>query len=149
MTDIKSRPDLLDYYRQLDQGSKIQAECALASICDTGHPTHTRVDIWIDGDGELRSKTTTCDSKITDTKQLKEWNFDGSSTNQAPGHDSDVYLRPVAFYKDPMRGGNNILVCFFLFGRDKGSFPGRSSPNATTQTELQTRPTTATTLRRQ
>ena len=31
-------------------------------------------------------------------------------TNQAPGHDSDVYLRPVTIFKDPYRGGDNILV---------------------------------------
>ena len=38
-------------------------------------------------------------------EDLKEWNFDGSSTNQAAGHDSDVYLRPAAIFKDPFRGG--------------------------------------------
>ena len=53
----------------------------------------------------------TCSKKITDIKELKEWNFDGSSTNQAPGHDSDIYLRPAAFFRDPFRGGDNILVC--------------------------------------
>jgi len=37
-------------------------------------------------------------------------NFDGSSTNQAEGHDSDVYMRPVAIFKDPFLGGDNILV---------------------------------------
>lgn len=43
-------------------------------------------------------------------KSLKEWNFDGSSTAQAPGDNSDVYLRPVAAFADPFRGGDNILV---------------------------------------
>lgn len=38
------------------------------------------------------------------------WNFDGSSTGQAPGDNSDVYLKPVAVYPDPIRGGKNILV---------------------------------------
>lgn len=38
------------------------------------------------------------------------WNFDGSSTEQAPGDNSDVYLRPVAVFPDPMRGVPNILV---------------------------------------
>ena len=35
--------------------------------------------------------------KPTSVDDLPEWNYDGSSTGQAPGHDSDVYLRPVAF----------------------------------------------------
>ena len=41
---------------------------------------------------------------------LPEWNFDGSSTGQAPGDNSDVYLRPVAVFPDPFRGTPNILV---------------------------------------
>jgi hypothetical protein len=40
----------------------------------------------------MRCKTMTLPGKITDVKELKEWNFDGSSTKQAPGHDSDVFL---------------------------------------------------------
>jgi len=38
------------------------------------------------------------------------WNFDGSSTGQAPGDDSEVLLKPQAIYPDPFRGGDNILV---------------------------------------
>lgn len=33
-----------------------------------------------------------------------------SATGQAPGDNSDVYLRPVAVYPDPFRPGPNILV---------------------------------------
>ncbi len=43
-------------------------------------------------------------------QDLPHWNYDGSSTGQAPGHDSEVYLVPRAIYKDPFRGGDNILV---------------------------------------
>lgn len=42
--------------------------------------------------------------------ELPIWNFDGSSTYQAEGSNSDVYLYPVAIYKDPFRGGLNKLV---------------------------------------
>ena len=52
----------------------------------------------------------TLDGPITSVGQLKEWNFDGSSTGQAAGRDSDVFLRPAAYFPDPFRGGNNILV---------------------------------------
>lgn len=52
----------------------------------------------------------TLDGPVTSIEDLKEWNFDGSSTGQAEGRDSDVFLRPAAIFKDPFRGGNNILV---------------------------------------
>lgn len=41
---------------------------------------------------------------------LPVWNFDGSSTGQAEGHNSDTYLFARAIYKDPFRRGNHILV---------------------------------------
>jgi len=88
-----SHPTLLKKYLDLPQGDKIQAEY-----------------IWIDGEGGMRAKTTTVDSTIKDLSDLKEWNFDGSSTMQSTGSDSDVFLRPCAIFKDPFRGGNNILV---------------------------------------
>jgi glutamine synthetase len=48
--------------------------------------------------------------KPTSVADLPTWNYDGSSTGQAPGDDSEVYLVPRAMYKDPFRGGDNILV---------------------------------------
>jgi glutamine synthetase len=42
---------------------------------------------------------------------LPIWTFDGSSTEQAPGHDSEVLLRPVRTVPEPAsRGHPNILV---------------------------------------
>ncbi len=49
---------------------------------------------------------------------MRQWDFDGSSTDQAHGHDSDVYLRPAAIFKDPFRGGDNILVMAETYGND-------------------------------
>jgi glutamine synthetase len=69
--------------------------------------------IWIDGHkptSKLRSKTKIIDGPVTDIKQIPEWSFDGSSTMQAEGNDSDRGLHPVAFYPDPIRGGDHILV---------------------------------------
>lgn len=40
----------------------------------------------------MRCKTMTLSKKPETVADLKEWNFDGSSTQQAPGHDSDVFL---------------------------------------------------------
>ncbi|XP_026682730.1 glutamine synthetase 2 cytoplasmic-like, partial [Diaphorina citri] len=41
---------------------------------------------------------------------LPIWNYDGSSTYQSEGSNSDTFLHPVAIFKDPFRLGNNILV---------------------------------------
>ena len=38
------------------------------------------------------------------------WNFDGSSTGQAEGRNSDVYLHPIAMFRDPFRRGRNKLI---------------------------------------
>ena len=65
--------------------------------------------IWIDGTKPLplmRCKTRI----VADGKQPGMWGFDGSSTNQAPGHNSDCVLKPVFTCPDPIRGGDNVLV---------------------------------------
>jgi glutamine synthetase len=65
--------------------------------------------IWIDGTKPtplMRNKTRV----IADGKEPDIWGFDGSSTNQAPGNNSDCVLRPVFTCPDPIRKGDNILV---------------------------------------
>merc|ERR1719409_1516775 len=52
----------------------------------------------------------TLDKKPTSVTEMKIWNYDGSSTGQAPGDDSEVLIRPVRIYPDPFRGGDNIMV---------------------------------------
>jgi glutamine synthetase len=67
--------------------------------------------IWIGGSGlDVRSKARTLKGPIKEVKDLPKWNYDGSSTNQAEGQDSEVILYPQAIFKDPFRRGNNILV---------------------------------------
>lgn len=67
--------------------------------------------IWIGGSGtDLRSKARTLPKPVSDPKLLPKWNYDGSSTGQAPGEDSEVILYPQAIFRDPFRRGNNILV---------------------------------------
>ena len=65
--------------------------------------------IWIDGTEPsplLRSKT----KIVADGEDPGIWGFDGSSTNQALGHDSDCVLRPVFIVPDPLRGPDDKLV---------------------------------------
>jgi glutamine synthetase len=65
--------------------------------------------IWIDGTeptARLRSKT----KVLPNGAELPIWGFDGSSTNQAPGSNSDCVLQPVLALPDPIRGGDNKLV---------------------------------------
>ncbi|XP_071705592.1 glutamine synthetase-like isoform X1 [Rutidosis leptorrhynchoides] len=67
--------------------------------------------IWIGGSGmDVRSKARTLSGPVDDPKKLPKWNYDGSSTGQALGEDSEVILYPQAIFKDPFRRGNNILV---------------------------------------
>jgi len=80
-------------YMNLDIGNTIQAEY-----------------VWIGGTGEIRCKTKTLTKECKTIEDYPVWNFDGSSTGQAPGDNSEVYLQPVAIFKDPFRGGNHVLV---------------------------------------
>jgi glutamine synthetase len=46
--------------------------------------------------------------------------FDGSSTGQAEGGNSDVYLKPAAIYRDPfMLGAENRLVLCETYDANK------------------------------
>ncbi|MCL4152749.1 UNVERIFIED_CONTAM: hypothetical protein GTU68_061193 [Idotea baltica] len=75
--------------------------------------------IWIDGTGEnLRSKTKTIDFIPRTAAELPVWNYDGSSTGQATNENSDVYLHPVALYRDPFTLGNNKIVLCETYQHD-------------------------------
>ena len=72
--------------------------------------------LWLDGarpTQELRSKTRILSiEEASNLEDFPVWSFDGSSTWQAQGHDSDCGLRPVYFCKNPLRNtrGNHYLV---------------------------------------
>ncbi|SVE44636.1 uncharacterized protein METZ01_LOCUS497490, partial [marine metagenome] len=77
--------------------------------------------IWMDGHkptSKLRSKTRIVDSPVKKLEDLPEWGFDGSSTMQAEGSDSDCALMPVYFTPDPIRGGDHVLVMCEVYNAD-------------------------------
>lgn len=66
--------------------------------------------IWLDCNKELRSKTRVYNKCINNIDEVLEWNFDGSSTGQASGKDSEIILKPCALFNDPFRDTNDKLV---------------------------------------
>ena len=77
--------------------------------------------IWIGGNKELRSKCKTISSTNLRSKKNKrtflkpqvypKWNFDGSSTEQATGEDSEVVLKPRAVYHNPLINNSYLVMC--------------------------------------
>eukprot|EP01083_Nonionella_stella_P151574 484486_1 len=100
--------DVLYDYLTLEQYGKVQCEY-----------------IWIGGTGsDIRSKTRTLNKKPTSIKDIPCWNYDGSSTGQAEGSYSEIWLQPVKFVPDPFRGGDNILcLCECLNAKTMSPIP--------------------------
>jgi glutamine synthetase len=70
--------------------------------------------VWVGGNNELRSKTKVFEKPNTTNINLDAlpiWNFDGSSTGQACGEDSEIILKPVKIFNDPFRENGNIVLC--------------------------------------
>ena len=62
--------------------------------------------IWLDGykpTQNMRSKTKVVEDFNGTLEECPMWSFDGSSTRQAMGDNSDCLLKPVAIYPDPAR----------------------------------------------
>ncbi len=78
--------------------------------------------IWLDGavpTRHLRSKARVVNvGPNPSIEDFPEWSFDGSSTKQAEGHDSDCIMKPVRFVTDPIRGEGNFLVLTEVYNPD-------------------------------
>ena len=73
--------------------------------------------IWLDGyhpTQSLRSKTQVRKDFGGTLEECPEWSFDGSSTEQAEGGDSDCLLKPVYICPDPDRKNGYLVMCEVL-----------------------------------
>ena len=88
--------------------------------------------IWLDGAAptqQLRSKTRILfHQDSVHLKSFPDWSFDGSSTAQASGSDSDCILKPIFFTKDPFREGDHYVVLCEVF--DANNNPHLSNKRA-------------------
>jgi glutamine synthetase len=74
--------------------------------------------IWLDCNKHFRSKARTLNNVFNDLTDIPSWSYDGSSTCQAEGTDSEITLHPVALYNCPFRGDDHRLVLCETFHRN-------------------------------
>ncbi|MFO1092510.1 MAG: glutamine synthetase beta-grasp domain-containing protein [Planctomycetaceae bacterium] len=82
--------------------------------------------VWLDGylpEPNLRSKTKVVDTEPKSVKDCPIWGFDGSSTQQAEGHDSDCMLHPVALYPDSTRRNAFLVMNEVHLPKERGPHP--------------------------
>lgn len=93
-------------------------------------PRHRMVKleyVWLDGNEHVgvRSKTRyevldfgDPENPITNMEgiftQIPEWGFDGSSTNQSEVTESDLLLRPVRLFSNPLEANNREVVSYLV-----------------------------------
>lgn len=84
--------------------------------------------LWLDG--ATPTQTLRCKTRIVQhpkgditLNDFPEWGFDGSSTNQAQGHDSDLILQPVFFVRDPLLSEHDYLVLCEVLNPDGTPHP--------------------------
>lgn len=81
--------------------------------------------IWIDG--QKPTAKLRCKAKIVpEGADPPIWGFDGSSTEQAPGSNSDCVLKPIFICPDPIRGGDNKLVLCEVLLTDMSPHPSNT-----------------------
>src|SRR3978361_764954 len=89
--------------------------------------------IWLDGYTpvpNLRGKTQIKEfDAFPSLEQLPLWGFDGSSTMQDEGHNSDCVLKPVAIYPDGARPNGALVMCEVMM--PDGKTPHPSNKRAT------------------
>jgi len=89
--------------------------------------------IWLDGYTPVPNLRSKCCVKefdsFPDLGELPIWGFDGSSTLQADGSNSDCMLKPVAIYPDATREDSALVMCEVMM--PDGETPHPSNQRAT------------------
>jgi len=88
--------------------------------------------IWLDGYTpvpNLRGKTKIVSEAPKSVEDCPMWGFDGSSTQQAEGSNSDCMLKPVALYPDAARDNGFLVMCEVMM--PDGTTPHPSNHRAT------------------
>ena len=68
--------------------------------------------LWLDGctPTQIRYKTKVV-KEFGKSNEAPIWGFDGSSTEQADGNNSDCVLKPVRVYPNPLETNSSIVLC--------------------------------------
>lgn len=90
--------------------------------------------IWLDsqegekamGFNEMRAKTKCLDEIIPVGGEFPDWSFDGSSTGQAEGNNSDCILKVVESFPDPIRGAPHVLCLCEIYDPESNPHPTNS-----------------------
>lgn len=102
-------------------------------LSDTGRSDLSKVTyIWLDGatSQKMRSKERVIENKADMTlEDFPDWGYDGSSTYQATGDDSDLIIKPVYFIEDPVSNPGNYLVLCEVYNPD-GETPHKTNKRA-------------------
>lgn len=89
--------------------------------------------VWIDGTGEnVRCKDRVLEEIPQKPEDCPDWQYDGSSTYQAQGGNSDVALVPRALYRDPFKAGEKDVIVLCDTYKSDGS-PTESNKRASMQ----------------
>lgn len=67
--------------------------------------------VWVDAFGNTRSKAKVFPDGVPALEKISAWWYDGSSTGQAEGFNSDVFLAARRIYNDPFRKGQKLVLC--------------------------------------
>ena len=73
----------------------------------------TRLEyVWIDNNYNLRSKIKVMYNEYIDSiTNIPEWNYDGSSTNQSSGEDSEVIIKPQRMFSSKKDKFHIVVLC--------------------------------------